>query len=274
MPGTSAVSTSSAPSSAVMPTSTASGSAYARLVQSARGIRPLEEDEKLREAIFQLSVSTLADNGAFDRSLDAVEGIMMRMPTGMLSSTTKTTGGRETGGGEFHSEKKPLLKYAEDMWRTSALFAADLAKRVGQTMEPLGLGLQAQCSGNFVALPRSISEGIKDEPVGELLDDLVYVEAHQLQAFLRMGHVVTGAKRDQGCMPRKKKSSGSKGQEQNRMADSGRCFDTIGTPIGPKAAAEVAPSGREEAAKVEEIEEASQQVRKAPPMICLSALRD
>ena len=141
------------------------------------------------------------------------------------------------------------------------LFAADLAKRVGQTMEPLGLGLRAQCSGSFVALPLSISAEIKDEPVGELLDDLVYVEAHQLQAFLRMGHVVTGAKRDQGCMPRKKKSSGSKGQEQNRMADSGRCFDTIGTPIDPKAAAEVAPSGRVEAAKVEEIEEASQQVR-------------
>ena len=60
------------------------------------------------------------------------------------------------------------------------------------------------------------------------------------------------------------------------MADSGRCFDTIGAPIDPKAAAEVAPSGRVEAAKVEQFEEASQQVRDRTGahdlLICLASL--
>ena len=76
------------------------------------------------------------------------------------------------------------------------------------------------------------------------------------------------SKRDQGCMVPNKKTSGSTGQEQRRMADSRCGFDTDGNRIDPKAAAEVAPSGRVEAAKVEQFEEASQQVRDrtgAPP---------
>ena len=80
------------------------------------------------------------------------------------------------------------------------------------------------------------------------------------------------SKRDQGCMAPNKKTSRSTGQEQRRMADSRYGSDTNGAPIDPNAAAEVAPSGSEEAEKVEESEEASQQVRKAPPMICPSAL--
>ena len=69
------------------------------------------------------------------------------------------------------------------------------------------------------------------------------------------------SKRDQGCMAPNKKTSGSTGQEQRRMADSRYGLDTNGAPIDPKAAAEVAPSGSEEAEKVEQSEEASQQVR-------------
>ena len=64
------------------------------------------------------------------------------------------------------------------------------------------------------------------------------------------------SKRDQGCILRSKRTS--TGQEQRRMADGRYSSDTVNLPSGTKAAAEVAPSGRVKAEKVEDFEGASQ----------------
>ena len=172
-----------------MATLLASSSADARLVQSAlsRGTRPPEEDEKLRNAIHQLTVSTTVGNDAFTRSLDDDEGIMMRylrtcLATGMRSSTTTTTGGGEASATALTSKKKPLPRYAGGVPRTPTLFVPDLAKRVWQMGEGLDLGLRAQCLGSFVALLRLILKKIKDEHVEEVLDDLPV----HVRVFLKM----------------------------------------------------------------------------------------
>ena len=78
------------------------------------------------------------------------------------------------------------------MARTSTLFAADLAMRAGQTMEPLGLGLPAQYAGCDIALLRSIPEKIKDEHVEEALDDLVRRGGLAQGELLKMGRVEAG----------------------------------------------------------------------------------
>ena len=171
------------------------GSTDVRLRREAapRGIRPPEKDEELRNGIDQLTVSTPADVGAFTRLLDIDEATMMgNLRKGMRSSTKSSTGGGETGSGELNSERKHLPRYAEGMARTSTLFAADLAMRAGQTMEPLGLGLPAQYAGCDIALLRSIPEEFKDEHVEVALEGMVRREGLAQRELLKMGRVEAG----------------------------------------------------------------------------------
>ena len=178
------------------------GSTDVRLRREAapRGIRPPEKDDKPRNGIDQLTVSTPADVGAFTRLLDIDEATMMGnlrtwLRKGMRSSTNPTTGGGETGSGELNSERKHLPRYAEGMPRTSTLFAADLAMRAGQTMEPLGLGLPAQYAGCDIVLLRTIPEEFKDEHVEVALEGMVRREGLAQRELLKMVRVEAGAAR-------------------------------------------------------------------------------